>query len=187
MPVAPGLSPVSPTAELRVPGITGEVSANNTVTEVSKGISEHLEKVKEGEVGTTANSCTIPVNTTEYVSTNSDQSSCDSVTECVPPSSASSPYSDAVDGKVWHLQHTDANSLNCMNKAATKLQSCWRGFYARRHNPKVKEVQYEIRLSRMQEHVVFLSQEICRYVLLLSNRLKLFRFQVMIFFFRTIL
>lgn len=162
MPVAAGLSPVSPTVELRVPGIT-----NTTVTELGKGISELLgtqEKGKDCEVVTTANSCTISVTSTECVKpcTNSDRSSCDNGTECMQQSSASSPYRDAVDSKVSHLQDKDADSLNCMNKAATKLQSCWRGFHARRHNPKVKEVQYEIRLSRMQEHIVFLSQEICR-------------------------
>ncbi|XP_040280859.1 centrosomal protein of 97 kDa [Bufo bufo] len=152
MPVAPGLSPMSPTVELRVPGITGELSANNTITKVSKCISEDLttqEKVKEAGVGRTVTECL-------KQGDNHHRSS----TECTQPPSASSSYSDAVDSKV--LQDEDMDRLNCMNKAATKLQSYWRGFYARNHNPKVKEVQYEIRLSRMQEHIVFLTQEVSR-------------------------
>ncbi|XP_056412247.1 centrosomal protein of 97 kDa isoform X2 [Hyla sarda] len=160
MPVAPGLSPVSPTAELRVPGITNDVSANNTVTEMSKGISENLDE-KETKVGTTGSSFNIQ--STELLKEyNSYHSSCDSVTEYIQQSSASSSYSDTVDGKALQMQDKDTDRLRCMNNAATKLQSYWRGFYARKHNSKVKEVRYEIRLSRMQEHIVYLSQEVCR-------------------------
>ncbi|KAM3934560.1 centrosomal protein of 97 kDa [Leptodactylus fuscus] len=164
MPVAPGLSPVSPTVELRVPGITGELMANNTMTEMSKIISQNFvtqEKVKEDNFGPIASSCILPVKPTEcLIQCNSNiQSPRNSSTEDIHPSSA---YSDAIDGKVMELQDKDTDHLNCLNKAATKLQSCWRGFYTRKHNPKVKEVRYEIRLSRMQEHIVFLSQEVAR-------------------------
>ncbi|XP_069827190.1 centrosomal protein of 97 kDa isoform X2 [Dendropsophus ebraccatus] len=164
MPVAPGLSPVSPTVELRVPGITGDITTNIAVIGISKGISENLlmeEKVKEGDVGTTGSSCIMSVKSIERPN-NGYQSSCDSVTECIQQYSTSSSSSDAVDGKALHLQDKDRDRLNCMNKAATKLQSNWRGFYARKRSPKVKEVRYEIRLSRMQEHIVFLSQEVYR-------------------------
>uniref|UniRef100_A0A8D0HR40 Centrosomal protein of 97 kDa n=1 Tax=Sphenodon punctatus TaxID=8508 RepID=A0A8D0HR40_SPHPU len=50
--------------------------------------------------------------------------------------------------------------LQRMNKAATKLQACWRGFYIRNYHPRAKEVRYEIRLSRMQEHIICLSEEV---------------------------
>nr|XP_060626670.1 centrosomal protein of 97 kDa isoform X1 [Anolis sagrei ordinatus] len=50
--------------------------------------------------------------------------------------------------------------LEEMNRAAIKLQACWRGFYTRNHNLKAKEVRYEIRLSRMQEHIIHLTEEI---------------------------
>ncbi|XP_075708914.1 centrosomal protein of 97 kDa isoform X2 [Rhinoderma darwinii] len=162
MPVAMGLSPVSPTVELRVPGITGELSANNTVTEMRKEFSETLiteEKVKNAEVGTTVGRCIVPVKSTEGLKQrgNNSQTFCDAVTEFIQPSSS---YNDSVDGKLLQLKDTD--HLNSVNKAATKLQSCWRGFHARKHNPKVKQIQYEIRLSRMQEHIVFLSHEVSR-------------------------
>ncbi|XP_073442332.1 centrosomal protein of 97 kDa isoform X2 [Dendrobates tinctorius] len=164
MPVAPGLSPMSPGVEHRVPGITDDLSAENSLTEMNGGSSENLvsqEKGKEDVVGPTV-SAIISGRSAEHLTqcNDSSQSSYDSVMEHTQPSTASSSYSDAVDSKV--LQEKDTDHLNRKNKAATQLQSCWKGFYARKHNPKVKEVQYEIRLSRMQEHIIFLSQQVSR-------------------------
>ncbi|KAM4047060.1 centrosomal protein of 97 kDa [Anomaloglossus baeobatrachus] len=162
MPVAPGLSPVSPTAEHRVPGIKEELNADNTLTEMSTGSSESLvTQEKEVEDGTKVGAIFLEKSTEHLTECNDNsQSSYGSVTEHTQPSSASSSYSDAVDSKV--LQDKDTDNLNRKNKAATQLQSYWRGFYARKRNPKVREVQYEIRLSRMQEHIVFLSQQVSR-------------------------
>ncbi|NXQ91832.1 CEP97 protein, partial [Nyctibius grandis] len=56
--------------------------------------------------------------------------------------------------------HQGAAKLERMTKAATKLQACWRGFYTRNYHPRAKEVRYEIRLNRMQEHIVCLTDEI---------------------------
>ncbi|KFQ98462.1 Centrosomal protein of 97 kDa, partial [Nipponia nippon] len=53
-----------------------------------------------------------------------------------------------------------AAELQRMTKAATKLQACWRGFYTRNYHPRAKEVRYEIRLNRMQEHIICLTDEI---------------------------
>ncbi|XP_063249830.1 centrosomal protein of 97 kDa [Prinia subflava] len=50
--------------------------------------------------------------------------------------------------------------LQRMTEAATKLQASWRGFYTRNHHPRAKEVRNEIRLNRMQEHIVCLTAEI---------------------------
>ncbi|XP_055500943.1 centrosomal protein of 97 kDa isoform X1 [Leucoraja erinacea] len=50
-----------------------------------------------------------------------------------------------------------------MNKAAVKIQACWRGFYTRNWNPKAKEIRCEIRLRRMQEHVEYLNKEVIRW------------------------
>ncbi|XP_008106019.1 centrosomal protein of 97 kDa isoform X2 [Anolis carolinensis] len=50
--------------------------------------------------------------------------------------------------------------LEEMNRAAIKLQACWRGFYTRNYNLKAKEARYEIRLRRMQEHIIHLTEEI---------------------------
>ncbi|KAJ8350361.1 hypothetical protein SKAU_G00254910 [Synaphobranchus kaupii] len=48
------------------------------------------------------------------------------------------------------------------NAAAVKIQAWWRGHFARRFHPLVKEVRSEIRLRRMQEHIVYLTGEMER-------------------------
>lgn len=45
-------------------------------------------------------------------------------------------------------------------KAAVKIQSCWRGHHARRFHPAAREARGEIRLRRMQEHILFLSDKL---------------------------
>lgn len=49
------------------------------------------------------------------------------------------------------------------DRAAVRIQAWWRGMWARRSHPLAKEVRCEIRLRRMQEHIVFLSGEFERY------------------------
>lgn len=53
-----------------------------------------------------------------------------------------------------------AAELQRMTEAATKLQASWRGFYTRNHHPQAKEVRNEIRLNRMQEHIIYLTAEV---------------------------
>ncbi|NXQ15533.1 CEP97 protein, partial [Peucedramus taeniatus] len=53
-----------------------------------------------------------------------------------------------------------AAQLQRMIEAATKLQASWRGFYTRNHHPQAKEVRNEIRLHRMQEHIICLTAEV---------------------------
>lgn len=48
-------------------------------------------------------------------------------------------------------------------KAAVKIQSWWRGQHTRCCHPMAREVRSEIRLRRMQEHIVFLSEKLDRY------------------------
>ncbi|XP_063809666.1 centrosomal protein of 97 kDa isoform X2 [Pseudophryne corroboree] len=156
MPVAPGLSPVSPTIELRVPGMSDELDANETVTEFNKGSYEKpsTQKTKED----LKESDFVISNENIKLSAKNWQTSSDAVTEHIQPSSTPTCCSITV----LLPEDKDTDRLNIMNKAATKLQSCWRGFYARKHNPQVKDVRCEIRLSRMQEHIVFLSKEVSR-------------------------
>ena len=47
-------------------------------------------------------------------------------------------------------------SLREAEKAAVKIQSWWRGQHTRCCHPAAKEVRSEIRLRRMQEHILFL-------------------------------
>lgn len=51
-------------------------------------------------------------------------------------------------------------SLMEADKAAIKIQSCWRGHYTRNFHPAAREVRGEIRLRRMQEHILFLSDKL---------------------------
>lgn len=48
------------------------------------------------------------------------------------------------------------------NVAAAKIQAWWRGLSTRRCHPLAKEVRSEIRLRRMQEHILFLTGEVER-------------------------
>ncbi|XP_019111279.2 centrosomal protein of 97 kDa isoform X1 [Larimichthys crocea] len=48
------------------------------------------------------------------------------------------------------------------DKAAVKIQSWWRGQHTRCCHPMAREVRSEIRLRRMQEHIVFLSEKLDR-------------------------
>ena len=49
------------------------------------------------------------------------------------------------------------------DRAAVRIQSWWRGLYTRQHHPVAREVRSEIRLRRMQDHILFLSGEFERY------------------------
>ncbi|KAK2839950.1 hypothetical protein Q5P01_013690 [Channa striata] len=53
-------------------------------------------------------------------------------------------------------------SLIEANRAAVKIQSWWRGQATRCFHPRAKEVRTEIRLRRMQEHILFLSDKLER-------------------------
>ncbi|KAM4608524.1 centrosomal protein of 97 kDa [Polymixia lowei] len=48
------------------------------------------------------------------------------------------------------------------DEAATAIQSWWRGLYTRHCHPVAREVRSEIRLRRMQDHILFLSGELER-------------------------
>lgn len=54
------------------------------------------------------------------------------------------------------------SSLVEADSAAVKIQSWWRGQYTRCCHPTAKEVRSEIRLRRMQEHILFLSERLDR-------------------------
>ncbi|XP_070694113.1 centrosomal protein of 97 kDa [Pempheris klunzingeri] len=54
------------------------------------------------------------------------------------------------------------SSLVDANRAAVKIQSWWRGQHTRCCHPMAREVRSEIRLRRMQEHILFLSEKLDR-------------------------
>lgn len=64
----------------------------------------------------------------------------------------------------WEELGMDASKSAAIEaeKAAVKIQSWWRGQHTRCCHPMAREVRSEIRLRRMQEHIVFLSKKLDR-------------------------
>lgn len=54
------------------------------------------------------------------------------------------------------------NGLMDAHQAAIKIQSWWRGQHTRSCHPVAREVRSEIRLRRMQEHIIYLSEKLDR-------------------------
>nr|XP_045359747.1 centrosomal protein of 97 kDa isoform X1 [Camelus bactrianus]XP_045359748.1 centrosomal protein of 97 kDa isoform X1 [Camelus bactrianus] len=196
MPVASGLSPVSPTVELRLQGINLGLEDDGPRDEYVKGLeSQGFDKEEEKAFwAASENSVQMMENT---ISTEGNEK--DSLLPCPEPAVTSAvlkvnthsltSFPESVGHSVFHTQpgseettsQTAAEKLPCkvltqtsvalgqdkvalqkLNEAATKLQACWRGFYARSYHPQAKDVRYEIRLRRMQEHIVCLTDEIRR-------------------------
>ncbi|XP_066475858.1 centrosomal protein of 97 kDa [Tiliqua scincoides] len=194
MPVASGLSPVSPTAaELRLHGISINVKGVGCaefVKEVNKQDDEKQEKtvMDIGECSTKSTELVenqkevqeegiLPIShlsvdgitpasgINHYWASSEDHDQCNHLkelysyeensTQAIAPAES---IDVSANTNVTSIQKEDA--LEEMNKAATKLQACWRGFYTRNHHPRAKEVRYEIRLSRMQEHIMHLTKEV---------------------------
>uniref|UniRef100_A0A8C6AY26 Centrosomal protein 97 n=1 Tax=Monodon monoceros TaxID=40151 RepID=A0A8C6AY26_MONMO len=195
MPVASGLSPVSPTVELRLQdinlGLENDGAADESVKCLeNNGFDKEGEKAfwaaNENSVEMTKSAISTEVNEEdgllpcrEPTVTNAiikdDTHSLTSFPESVDTMSHTQPDSEET------MSQTASEKLPCrvlthrsltlgqnkvalqkLNEAATKLQAYWRGFYARNYNPQAKDVRYEIRLRRMQEHIVCLTDEIRR-------------------------
>lgn len=58
-----------------------------------------------------------------------------------------------------HIYVSKRRSMEA-DEAAVKIQSWWRGHYTRRCHPAAREVRCEIRLRRMQEHILCLSDKL---------------------------
>ncbi|XP_069886445.1 centrosomal protein of 97 kDa isoform X1 [Dipodomys merriami] len=196
MPVASGLSPVSPTVELRLQGINLSLEDDGVTEESMKGLENQDMNKEELKTlwGTNESSvqilkskvCTevsekaglIPCHEAMIVSAVLKDVN-HSLTSLPEPASHSVLHAEPL-GDETMSQITlgelpcriltkasvalgqDSIALQKLNEAATKLQACWRGFYARNYNPQAKEVRYEIRLRRMQEHIVCLTDEVRR-------------------------
>ncbi|NXO59362.1 CEP97 protein, partial [Aramus guarauna] len=190
MPVASGLSPVSPTSDLKLHGINLGLEDDDTVIECVRdtnsgetankqeascitgelstrtvGNMESQENIKESTLLTSD-----PVTASLTANTsNSSASSEDQVLHSHPSTSVgaeSGVTNLCLDQRAGESSDAltvvdqGAGELQRMTKAATKLQACWRGFYTRNYHPRAKEVRYEIRLNRMQEHIICLTDEI---------------------------
>ncbi|XP_003469329.1 centrosomal protein of 97 kDa isoform X3 [Cavia porcellus] len=168
MPVASGLSPVSPTVELRLQGINLGLEDDGVMDESMKGLeNQDLDKEKENALwGTNENSGEL---LKSKISTEVDEKG--KLLPCPEPMIISAISKDNnhsltcfPESAGHHVSHTEPDkvSLQKLNEAVTKLQACWRGFCTRNYNPQAKEVRYEIRLRRMQEHIVCLTDEVRR-------------------------
>ncbi|XP_066428111.1 centrosomal protein of 97 kDa [Molothrus aeneus] len=197
MPVASGLSPVSPASDLKLHGINlGLEDDDDTVIEGVRDINrrETTKKQEASSVtGEHPNRATGSVETQENIKEILHVPAPDLVTAGLAARTGN--YLGSSEGQVRHShpstllgaesgvkilcpdQMTEERSgslagqgaapsdrgaaeLQRMTEAATKLQASWRGFYTRNHHPQAKEVRNEIRLHRMQQHIIYLTAEI---------------------------
>lgn len=194
MPVASGLSPVSPTVELRLQGI--HLSLEDSAVECVKGQEDQDLDKEEEKAFWPANGNSVQMMKSAGSAEVSEK---DGLLPCPQPAVASAvskgdthslPSCPESGGhSVLHtkpdgeetMSETASEELPCgvltqtsvalgqdkvalqkLNEAATTLQASWRGFYARNYNPRAKDVRFEIRLRRMQEHIVCLTEEVRR-------------------------
>ncbi|XP_074070489.1 centrosomal protein of 97 kDa isoform X2 [Macrotis lagotis] len=196
MPVASGLSPVSPTIELRLHGINLDLEDDGTVIESLQEMKKlNVDKEVEKTLWVSKESSVKPANVEGNPETNErDGIFCPelatasdvpqdgvnhsptafpgtgefrlSSTQLVNEGTLSQIISEKLPCRLFPegsvALDKDSTILQRMNDAATKLQACWRGFYIRNYHPWAKEVRYEIRLRRMQEHIVHLTDEMRR-------------------------
>ncbi|NXM69503.1 CEP97 protein, partial [Serilophus lunatus] len=190
MPVASGLSSVSPASDLKLCGIgLGLEDEDDTVIECVRNVHsrettnkqeapcvtrEHLntaagsvekqEDIKEMIVlpcpdpvaaGLAAQACNCSVSSEDHVLHPSTSLDGKSGVKTLCPDQMTGDSSGPLAGV-----DQDAAELQRMAKAATKLQACWRGFYTRNYHPRAKEVRNEIRLNRMQEHIICLTDQL---------------------------
>ncbi|NXF31791.1 CEP97 protein, partial [Nyctibius bracteatus] len=192
MPVASGLSPASPTSDLKLHGINLSLEDDDdTVIECVRAVNsgeaankqeascvtrEHLnravgsvetpENIKEGELLPSPDPVTpsLTANTSNSSASSEDQVlhthhrasvGAESGVTTLCPEEMTKEGSDSL-----AAVDQGAAELERMTKAATKLQACWRGFYTRNYHPRAKAARYEIRLNRMQEHIVGLTDEL---------------------------
>ncbi|NXD82492.1 CEP97 protein, partial [Halcyon senegalensis] len=192
MPVTSGLSPVSPTSDLKLHGINlGFEDEDDTVIECVRNVNneetankqdascvtrEHFNRAVgsgEAEENIKASMWLLPsdpvtagltANTSNPSASSEDQRLHSHPSTSVgTESGATTLRPDQMTGESCDslaVVDQGAAELQRMTKAATKLQACWRGFYTRNYHPRAKEVRYEIRLNRMQEHIICLTDEI---------------------------
>ncbi|XP_045858057.1 centrosomal protein of 97 kDa isoform X2 [Meles meles] len=193
MPVASGLSPVSPTVELRLQGINLRLEDDDIADESVKGLENQDFNKEEEKAFWTTNENSVQMKESVITTEVNEK---DGLLPCLEPTVTSAVLKDDAHGltsfpksvghSVFHTQPDteetvaseklpcgvltqrsvalgqDKVALQKLNEAATKLQAYWRGFYARNYNPQAKDVRQEIRLRRMQEHIVCLTDEIRR-------------------------
>ncbi|XP_041902483.1 centrosomal protein of 97 kDa-like [Corvus kubaryi] len=198
MPVASGLSPVSPASDLKLHGINlGQEDDDDTVIECVRDVNSSRETTNKQEalsvMGEHPNRAAGSVETQENIkempqvpapdrgtaglaaktgnslkasesqvlhSHPSTSSAAESGVKSLCPDQMTEERSGSLAVQGAAPADQGAAELQRMTEAATKLQASWRGFYTRNYHPRAKEVRNEIRLNRMQEHIICLTAEI---------------------------
>ncbi|NWW76298.1 CEP97 protein, partial [Climacteris rufus] len=196
MPVASGLSPVSPGSDLKLHGLSLGLEGDDTVIECVRDVNSRETTNKPEPLcvtGQHSNGAVGSVETQENIKEILQLPSPDAVTAGLAAKTSNS--SGSSEGQVLHSHPSTFLGAKCevkalcpdrmpeessdslgvqgaapadqgaaelqrMTEAATKLQASWRGFYTRNYHPRAKEVRNEIRLNRMQEHIICLTAEI---------------------------
>ncbi|NWV80041.1 CEP97 protein, partial [Dasyornis broadbenti] len=197
VPVASGLSPVSPASDLKLHGInSGLEDDDDTVIECVTDVNSRETTNKQEALPVTgkhSNRAAGSVEAQEYIKEILQLPTPDPVTAHLAARTGNAL--GASEGQVLHSHPSTslgaesgvktlcpdqmtaessgslpvqgaapadqgAAELQRMTEAATKLQASWRGFYTRNYHSQAKEVRNEIRLNRMQEHIICLTAEI---------------------------
>ncbi|XP_015219874.1 centrosomal protein of 97 kDa isoform X2 [Lepisosteus oculatus] len=155
MPVASGMFPLSPTRQLQLESV--EEPALN-LTSCSDTREEQL--VAKGQGAAAAGLPDSHMPSMGFLACTADclQSGCQHLDQvhAFEECSDCSPVDGEQQGRTSGERSPD------LDEAAVKIQAWWRGLWTRRFHPAAKEVRAEIRLRRMQEHIVFLSDELAR-------------------------
>uniref|UniRef100_A0A8D2PVH6 Centrosomal protein of 97 kDa n=1 Tax=Zosterops lateralis melanops TaxID=1220523 RepID=A0A8D2PVH6_ZOSLA len=189
MPVASGLSPVSPASDLKLHGINlGPEDDDDTVIERVRDVNSRGTTNKQEALSVTGED---PNRAAGSVETQENIKEILQIPDPVRAGLAAKTGNSfgAFGGQVLHSHPSTAlgvktpdqmaeeksaslavqgaapadqgaAELQRMTEAATKLQASWRGFHTRSHHPQAREVRNEIRLNRMQEHIIYLRAEI---------------------------
>ncbi|XP_041128223.1 centrosomal protein of 97 kDa-like [Polyodon spathula] len=151
MPVTSGMSPLSPACELKLE--REEVSDKDLDATVLQFRNSSETGVREAKEPVWTEKQTVGKAARE------GHSSCD-IAASVTGSNLleiALPFEERSEQTVTE---EEKGILHGLNEAAIRIQACWRGFWTRRFDPRAKEVCSEIRLRRMQDHIVFLSDEL---------------------------
>ncbi|NXP01943.1 CEP97 protein, partial [Certhia brachydactyla] len=181
MPVASGLSPVSPASDLKLHRISLSLE-DDTVIEGVRVVNSRETTKKQEALSVTGEhpnraagsvemqvSAGLAAKTGNFSGASEGQVlhsnpstllGAESGVKTLCPDQMTEERSSSVAVQGAAPADQGAAKLQRMTEAATKLQASWRGFYTRNHHPRAKEVRNEIRLHRMQEHIICLTAEI---------------------------
>uniref|UniRef100_A0A8C4SRX5 Centrosomal protein of 97 kDa n=1 Tax=Erpetoichthys calabaricus TaxID=27687 RepID=A0A8C4SRX5_ERPCA len=169
MPVTAGSCPLFPSQDLRLQNIDcdlSDVGCTDTTVLQFKKYSEikdlEYNEVCGKEMETTASSDAKTSSLSSKLQPSNGllyDGSCGSKGKAIPFQGLSKTE-DPEKEPVFSDVRKEEQIVEGFSREAVKLQACWRGYFTRNFNPRAREVRSEIRLRRMQEHIVLLSSEL---------------------------